>query len=906
MIILRKLAILAIILLGIIIFLISPLGLNVTLYLASHFIPGEFSYQSASGNLTRSLTLVKVEYKNSFVDIKSDYLRIDWHPRKLIHHELAIDSIRAHNLSVEIYQNQSGEKGKSTQATTSSSAKTPTKFSPLDFSWTLTLKHSMISNFQLKYDTIQKTLNIPLVTLQGILNRDDMNLQLLVNQNIANQPSGSATLKGSIQNYTLDADYKNLLKKQYYTLKATGDQTHVTAKIDTQSYEANSLNITGEGSLSWENQLTWNAHVQADELPLSIPSLYPLNRGKFTLASKGFYDGSSLEQTLTLSNVTLWLVNGTSFSGHAEFIQKNNLLTLETSFQDANDYLILNGTVNHDVSLTWKLHIDELSDIFLNLSGSVTSDGTITKKSNDSNIQAYLALSGYSIGNMNIDDINIKINGTLDRHTIAIDGTIQQAKISSVLVGKIGLNPLSWSGTVNQFNIYSPNLGSWKLSKSVSLSFSPKEIKIDAFQLLSEKKEQLLINLLWSQEKRTLEGKLELNIDELPLPFLNITLKQLKANASASGQSANVMVSALSQGSPIKWTGSGSWEHTLQLKTHLSGENVLVIDTSEYMATASPDLTLLIQKNRRVDLTGNIIIPKATITPDSFISVVSLPSDVEFVGIEEKKPSLFKFYTNINLILGDNISINTQGIQGNLQGQLAIIKSPDQPFVGNGTLSMVNASYNILGQKLTITKGHLNFVNSTLTNPNLDIQASRSFATSLSSSSFGVERLTVGANLSGTIKRPQISLSSQPVQLSDVDIISYLLFGSSAGGTEGRSGASANALVLLQIANSLKSGKSTGDTGLVQKLQKGLRLTEFGLQTQTDIDAVGNVVSSNEQVVAGAYLSPKLYFRYRYDLFDEENIFEAQYLLSKNWVAQTNTSASGNGFDILYTIERGH
>jgi autotransporter translocation and assembly factor TamB len=580
-------------------------------------------------------------------------------------------------------------------------------------------------------------------------------------------------------------------------------------------------------------------------------------------------------------------------------------LTLNTSFQNADDYLILNGSVNHDISLTWKLHINELSDIFMNLSGSATSDGTITKRSNSSNIQASLDLSGYSVGNINIDDINIKINGTFDKHTITIDSTMQQAKTSSILVGKVGSSPLSWSGTINQCNVSSPNLGSWKLSKPASLSFSPTETKIDTFQLLSEKKEQFLLNFLWSQTHRTLQGKMEFNMNELPLPFLNITLKQLKGDVSASGQSANFVFSALSEGSPINWTGSGSWQHTLELKTHLSGDNILIIDTSEYMATASPDLTLLIQKNRRIDLTGDIIIPKATITPDNFISVVSLPSDVEFVGIQEKKPSIFKFYSNVNLILGDHITLNTQGIQGDLQGQLAIIKAPDQPFVGNGTLSIANASYNIFGQKLTITKGHLNFVNSTLANPNLDIQASRSFATSLSSSSFGVERLTVGANLSGTLKRPQISLFSQPVQLSDMDILSYLLFGSSAGGAEGTGGPASNALILLQIANSLKSGKNTGDTGFIQKLQSGLRLTEFGVQTQTDVDAVGNIVSSNEQIVAGAYLSPKLYFRYRYDLFDEENIFEAQYLLSKNWIVQTNTSASGNGADILYTIERG-
>ena len=903
MIILRKLAMLVIILLGIIIFLISPLGLNVTLYLASHFLSGKLTYQRASGNLTKSLTLVKLEYKNNRVDIKSDYVQINWHPRKLMHREFAIDTLRAHNVTVELLQHKNQEK-KSIQKPRNTSQKS-IQFSPLDFSWTVSIGHAMLSNVQFKSDMAQKTINIALVTLQGILNRDNINLQLLVNENVPHQPTSRITLKGSIENYTLAADYQNLLKKQYYTLNAIGDQTHLAVKIQTRSYEANTLNITGEGSLNWQNQFTWNAHIQANALPLLIPKLYPLSRGKFTLILKGMYNGSSINQMLNFSNVTLWLVNGISFNGHAQLIQKSNVFIFNTVLQNANDHLILHGTMNTDLKLTWKLHVDELSDIFMHLNGSVTSNGNITKQSNNSNIQAWLNLSGYSIGDINIDDMNIRIQGSLDRHRITIHSSIGQAKVSSLLIGKAQIQPLSWSGSINQFNISSTNLGSWKLSQTAALSFSPEKIKIHQFQLRSQKKEQLFIDFLWARTQKLLEGKLKFNMDQLPLPFLNITVKSLKANASANGQSANFIINATSLGSPIEWTGSAAWNKTLTLKTHLLGNNILIIDTSEYRITVSPDLMLLLQKNGRVDLTGNIMIPKATIRPDNFISVVSLPSDVEFVGIQEKKPSFFKVYTNINLILGNNISLNTQGIAGNLKGQLTIVRSPDQPFVGNGTLSIVNASYNIFGQKLTITKGRLKFINSTLTNPNLDIQASRSFATSLSSSSFGVQRLTVGANVSGTLKKPQISLFSQPIQLSDVDILSYLLFGSSAGGVAGREGPASNALILFEIANSLKSGKNTGDTNFIQTLQTRLRLTEFGLQTQTDVDAIGNVVSSTEQLVAGAYLSPKLYFRYRYDLFDEENIFEAQYLLNKNWIAQTNTSSSGNGVDILYTIERG-
>jgi autotransporter translocation and assembly factor TamB len=901
MIILRKLAILFIILLGMLIFLISPIGMHTTLYLVSHFIPGELTYQSARGNFTKSLTLTKLEYKNQFIDIKSDYVQITWYPRRLIRREIAIDSIRVHNLNVEVYKNKS-----KSEKSTNNLSKTPTEFVPLNFSWVVTIRHSVISNLKLKYDLVDKMVNIPLVNLKGTLSRDNINLKLLVNQGIENQPSGTATIEGSIKDYIIKADYKNILKKQYYTLAAKGNQTHITAQVNTESYQANAVNINGEGYLSWNKTLTWSGHLQAEGLPFSsIQQLYPLSRGKFDLTFEGSFNGLSLNQHIVLSNATLWLINGARFDGQMRLVQQGKQLTSSMTFRNQTDYLTLNATVNHDINLSWNIHINELADLLMSFSGSLTSNGTIQKQSNRSAIQANVSLSNSSIGNLNVDQVNVKVDGTLNKHIITIDSRLQQAKISSQVVGKFTMNPWTWSGTVNQLNVYSSNIGSWKLSTAAALFLSAQETKISSLRAVSsDRKGQLSIDCVWSKLKRTMNGRLSFNMDTLSLPFLNIILKQVRANAVANGKSANLTASALSQSDAIQLTGTADWEKALRLKAKLSGKNILVIDTSEYTATVSPELTLLI-RNRRVDLTGDIIIPRANITPDDFISVVSLPTDVTFVGIHEKNPSFFKLYTDLNIILGNNIFIKTQGIEGKLQGQLTIIKSPDQPFLGNGKLSISDASYNILGQKLTITKGHLNFVNSTLSNPNLDIQASRSLPTSLSSSSFGAERLTVGANLSGTLKQPQISLFSRPVQLSDIDIISYLLFGSSAGGATGGGGPASNAFILLQIANSLKSGKNMGDTNVIQKLQRGLGVTELGLQTQTDIDAIGNVVSSNQQFVAGAYLSPKLYFRYRYDLFYEVNIFEAQYLLSKHWIAQTNASALGNGADILYTIERG-
>ena len=909
MIVIRKLAVLLVILLGIIIFLISPIGLNTTLYLATYLIPGKLTYQHASGNLTKSFILSNFEYKRGAVDIKGAYLYIAWHPRQLIHHRLFIKEIKSRRLQINIDQTAKTN----TKTTDVEKAKehktndTPAKinFAPIDFSWGLVINKGELSDITLKYDTHRQPTHLSSIKLHGQLNRDKTNLQLQINKDVSDNIGLHASVKGSVQDYMLTIDYKNSLKKQYYILKASGDQTHITIQANTPLHQPNIPIIQADGVIRWQNTLVWRGVLQVEKSPLSIPQLYPLDKTNFTLHTEGQFDGTTVNQTTQLSNMILWLINGTELNGDIILTQKNGQASSLLKLQNATDSLNVDVTFNHTLRLKWQFNIGELSDLFMSLNGSLKSHGFIVKSDQGSNIQANTQLSAFNLGDLDVDNISINIAGTLNKHTINTTGSVQQAKFSSRIIGKIQNSPLAWSGSLNELNIHSDILGHFRLQKATSLYFSKEKIQVNTLNLLSEKG-RFFFNVLWTGIQKSLKGQLKFDMSALSIPTLNITLKPLKVNASAGGKSLKFSMSASSNSSPIKLQGSADWKNHLQLKSTLLGDNVLVMNTSSYKVYASPDLALTVDKNHRIDLKGKINIPQASITPDSFISVVSLPNDVEYVGVaKEKKSSFWQFYTNFNTTLGKAINVNAQGIHGKLQGTLNVSKSPDQPFLGSGKLSLVNGYYYLFGSKLTLNKGDIIFIHSPLSNPNLDIQASRTFTTSLSSSSFGITRLKVGANITGSLKRPQVSLFSQPAVLSDVDILSYLLFGS---GTSSRAKAStaSNTFILLQIANSLKSGRSTGtDHNVIQKLQHRLGFTEFGVQTQMDIDAIGNVTGQSEQVVAGRYLSPKLYVRYKYDLFYEENILEAQYLLSHHWILQTNASSSDNGADILYTIESG-
>ena len=53
----------------------------------------------------------------------------------------------------------------------------------------------------------------------------------------------------------------------------------------------------------------------------------------------------------------------------------------------------------------------------------------------------------------------------------------------------------------------------------------------------------------------------------------------------------------------------------------------------------------------------------------------------------------------------------------------------------------------------------------------------------------------------------------------------------------------------------------------------------------------------------GKYLAPNLYVGYGVGLFNAVNTFNVKYRISKRLLFESNSSASGVGADLIYTVE---
>ena len=464
-----------------------------------------------------------------------------------------------------------------------------------------------------------------------------------------------------------------------------------------------------------------------------------------------------------------------------------------------------------------------------------------------------------------------------------------------------------------------------RLNQLLQQFFDPKEHPVDGHLDLRFSKLKLLqffipeisepngivtghLDISGSLENPNATGKLTLNKGQVDIPSLKVQLDDVSLNLTAKNQRAEYTIDAKSAGMPLKAEGETDFSgEDINSKIHIRGNNILIVNTAEYVIYANANLWLSMH-GQESTLRGDIFIPKAVIRPADFSTTVNLPDDVVIIRNRkavEKSPWLW-FY-DLNITLGDNIVIDSYGLKAKLAGNAQLSNSREKPsIIATGQLQLQEASYTTQGKKLTIEpNSYINYSHDPLKNPHLNIRMSRIVTVLLSSdmSPVGPTEATVGVEIRGTVKRPRVTMFSSPMTLSQADIISYLLFNQAASGSS-----SGNVGVIIQAVQSLKFGGES-DNSTLGSIQQSLGITELGVQQQTYIDAFGTPFGVNQSgFVLGRYITPRIYVRYTHGLVTKLDIYQLRYIINKNWAIQAETGPVeiGNGVDLLYTVSRKH
>jgi translocation and assembly module TamB len=422
---------------------------------------------------------------------------------------------------------------------------------------------------------------------------------------------------------------------------------------------------------------------------------------------------------------------------------------------------------------------------------------------------------------------------------------------------------------------------------------------------------QLITNINGTISAPKIQGQAKLANAVMPLPQLGIKLQDL--NLLAQGDSmGNIHIQGQAVSAPgrlfiqglLKPTGD-DWQSDM----HITGKQFLTYKTPEYLIYTSPDLHLT-SSGKQLNLQGTVIIPKAHIvTLENKLKdkqrIIKPSDDVEYADTKKEVIPL-KLSSHLHLVLGDDIFIDMHGLTGQLKGQLLIQENSNSAATGIGEISIQNGQYQAYGQRLTIRQGRLIFRANPLTNPGLNIEAIKKIRLTPTAadraSLFALQKDTlVGIIVRGTLLAPQAQLFADPANLTQTDILSYLLF-------DKPSHESANPQALLQLATSLSSGGGISKLDhLKERLQQNIGLDELNVETDSTANPSQdnpNQTKQNTSLALGKALSPRLYLRYSMGLLEPINTLTIRYLLSSKWTLQSSSSTTDNGIDLLYEIER--
>lgn len=393
------------------------------------------------------------------------------------------------------------------------------------------------------------------------------------------------------------------------------------------------------------------------------------------------------------------------------------------------------------------------------------------------------------------------------------------------------------------------------------------------------------------------------------LPDYNIVLNPLVLNLSGN-PAQQLTLTGQAQSGPgtvqLKGQIDQLWSKP-RFSVNVSGENFLAVNLATYRIFASPQLQLTYQAPQ-MQLTGQVRIPQASLRfVDYQKQVVKLSSDVVYVNADATD---FRFVSQLQVILGNKVSLQYGGLKGRLIGQVTLNEQPNRPTSGLGQIQLTEATYQAYGKTFIIREGKAQFTGGEVTNPIVAMQAVRELTdvvpvtqtgSVLSNSPIaGVnEKLTVGVSMNGPLKTAEIKLFSVPAGLSSADILSYLVLGrpaSEAGGS--------GAQLLMNAASLLGSSSGSGPIVRLQQQLKNTLGLEVDVGATSQFSKENQSVTQNTSVILGKALSPRLFLNYSIGIAQPVNVLRLTYKISPNWSAQTESSSLGNGGDLFYTINR--
>lgn len=696
--------------------------------------------------------------------------------------------------------------------------------------------------------------------------------------------------------------------------------------------------IEGKIILSNVSSFNWSIDLLGKDINLDNIVLMP-SKINFALKSFGTWEKNNKQLGFHLNALTGHL-DRYPVNADLDIHFNNGKLEIKKSHVHIDDaYMQVVGERDQKWNMHWELSVPDLNKLIANSKGHLSMEGAITGFVSQPHMSMQMAAKNIHIKDTKIASLTAKANTLSD--VIFIEGSGENIDMNGYLSPKLQLKANS-KYVKNQLMMHLTLFANANNKAYGTISLPQYSSFMNSQQPIQGKMIIDIANLndilTKTPEIKSLHGRVQGNVDltgriEAPIisyraqlsegyffiKQLGIGLTNVKMNSTYQSQGPILFSGNFNSGE-----GEGAINGSVSIhnaptdiRINLVGSNLQLANTNEYKISISPNLNLT-YRNKKMDVTGEVAVPKARITPNDFSSVVTLPKEVVILGKKQiPVSSPLNLALNIKILLGNEVHLKYENLRARLGGELAVTQVIGSPEKVVGILSVIEGKYKAYDNLLKIENGRLTYAGNTLMNPGLDIRATKKIKTvEISSGSnqlnndkitpayTGRSTLTVGIWVRGTAASPIVTLFSDPFDLSQNDILSYLIFGYPQSKINSKSSLS----ILSALASNINLGGGNVSGG-AEKIRKKLGLSELSVSSTELFNpnadpAKGNITSNVTTFNVGKKLGRHLYLRYSVGVFDPIQILNLKYQITKRLAIQSETSSLDNGADIVYELEK--
>jgi translocation and assembly module TamB len=375
-------------------------------------------------------------------------------------------------------------------------------------------------------------------------------------------------------------------------------------------------------------------------------------------------------------------------------------------------------------------------------------------------------------------------------------------------------------------------------------------------------------------------GEVSLRQLTAEVPQVGIQLRDGEVQASMSQGGAITLAGRVTSGDgQITLNGTTSEEGTLNVS--VEGKNVLAANIPGAHVIIAPDVDL-VRTRERMTVGGTVTIVRADVdlsklprtgnvqraSPD--VVVIDDPED-DAVENSRRTP----LEARVNVVLGESVHLAGFGLDASVSGRLLVTEVQDEPTTASGELR-VSGTYKAYGQDLTIEQGRLLFAGQAITDPQLNLTATRR-----------VDTVTAKLIVTGSAQKPLLEVSSDP-PMPQTQALSYLVTGKPLNEVGQREGD-----LVQSAARSL--GGAAGNF-LAKGLGRRLGIDQIGIEESAEIGGSAFTI--------GQYLSPRLYLSYGVGLFEPGEVVTLRYRISDRISLEAIQGTLSQRAGINFRLER--